>query len=169
MPVSLPPSSERMRIGAPRRQQSQKHSTQPRLPVGDELKSHHGADCMLEIGLVADDDPDKNKYTAKGLSRSKARQREQQLRGVLERDNKVSRAYIKMTDSFQPQAKIFVGDIALPKTAKARDDHISQAIKFYAADNKEEEPKQNVTKAPSQAAKLTIPGPIVVTYLDTSK
>ncbi|GKU00732.1 hypothetical protein FLAG1_02261 [Fusarium langsethiae] len=135
------------------------HSTQSRLSVGDGLKSHHGADRKLEIGLVAAGDP--GKYKAKGLPRSKARQQEQQLRGVLERDDNVSRPYIKMTDSIQPQAKIF--------TAKAKGDHISQAIKLYAADNKEEEPKQNITKVSNQAAKLTIPGPAVVTYLDTSK
>ncbi|XEU99120.1 hypothetical protein FSHL1_004407 [Fusarium sambucinum] len=167
------------------------HSTQERLPLGNELQPHHAAVRMLEVSLVTADDPKKYKFT--GHSRDKGRQQKQKDRGTLSRDSNVFRAYIRMSEYIQVQAKTYIGckfmdgrlcaikiskdDIfyyrefwgdsaILAKPKNTRTNHISQAIKFYAADIKEEEPKQKTTVVPTQTAKKTTASGAVITHLE---
>ncbi|KAH7179532.1 uncharacterized protein B0J16DRAFT_402884 [Fusarium flagelliforme] len=155
-------------------------SKQSPLPGHSELQPHSMAMEMLEIGLVLADNPKKFHETVKGqTSRSKSRETARKERGTMARDNTWFRAYIKVTDSIQSQAKVFIGCRILDghlraitieikciffykefypgvdvKNAKDRDAYTRQAIKYYAAKVKEPEPTTQAsgdTNAASQA------------------
>ncbi|KAM0422736.1 hypothetical protein ACHAPD_001198 [Fusarium lateritium] len=123
------------------------HSTQSLLPSGEELKPHVAAVRMLEIGLVIADEPDRYKVT--GHSRDKILEQQKRNRHILTRDGNLFRTYIKAGVYIQPQAKTF-GD-SVEKNIKAREKIIPRAIKYYAADIKEKEPKSNNDDADTTA------------------
>ncbi|KAJ4134810.1 hypothetical protein NW768_004416 [Fusarium equiseti] len=167
-------------------------SKQSPLPDDTELQPHDMAVEMLEIGLVFANDPSKFHEEVRGqASRSKSRQTARDERGVMARNDTWFRAYIKVTDYIQTQAKTSVGCRILDghlryKTTSMRNvffykefypgsdvttikDHtsyVAQAIKHYSARIKELQPVTGVDKTASTASQALAPKVAVASNLD---
>ena len=169
-------------------------SKQSPLPDDTELQPHDIAWEMLEVGLVFADDPSKFLDECKGqASRRKSSEEARKKRGVMERDDKWFRAYIKVTDYIQDQAKTFVGCLlfdghlrpitmkikhiffykefypdASIKLAKDRPAYVGQAIKFYSAKIKKPQPKPatGVNKTTSMGSQSLAPEVAIASRLE---
>ncbi|KAJ4007015.1 hypothetical protein NW752_010426 [Fusarium irregulare] len=158
-------------------------STQSPLPAHTELQPHDMATEMLEIGLVFASDPSRFHDEVKGqTSRSKSRQIARDKRGIMTRDHRWFRAYIKVTDYIQSQAKVSVGCLlfdghlrhitteighvffykefypgASIENVKEKSAYMRQAIKFYSAKIKRPQPKPGAGETTSMASQALVP------------
>ncbi|RBR19842.1 uncharacterized protein FIESC28_05448 [Fusarium coffeatum] len=158
-------------------------SKQSPLPDDTELQPHNKAMEMPEIGLVFASDPSRFHEEVKGqTSRSKSRQIARDKRGIMTRNDTWFRAYIKVTDYVQSQAKISVGCLlfdghlrpitteighvffykefypgASIENAKEKSAYMRQAIKFYSAKIKRPQPKPGAGETASMASQALVP------------